>query len=74
MTYHASNMMQDFVKPTHIAITKAVWIVMFQLFSYCIEWKLNLILKLSSISQRINLRFVAYTDSFVANFVNYISA
>jgi len=24
MTYHASNMMQDFVKPTHIAITKAV--------------------------------------------------
>jgi len=45
-TCHGSNMMQDLVKPTHIATTKAVWIAMFQLFSYCIGRKLNLILKL----------------------------
>jgi len=44
--YHASNMMQDLVKPTRIATTKAVWIVMFQLFCYCSGRKLNLILKL----------------------------
>ena len=42
---HASNMMQDLEKPTHIATTKAVWIAMIQLFHYCIGRKLNLILK-----------------------------
>jgi len=45
-TCYASNMMQDLVKPTHIATTKAVWIEMFQLFHYCIRRKLRLILKL----------------------------
>jgi len=45
-TCHASNRMQDLVKATQIATTKAVWIAMFQLFHYCIERKLNLILKL----------------------------
>ena len=45
-TCHASNMMQDLVKATHIATTKAVWMPMFQLFHYCIGKKLNLILKL----------------------------
>jgi len=29
-TYHASNMMQDLVKATHIATTKTVLIAMFQ--------------------------------------------
>jgi len=43
---HASNMLQDLVEATHIAITKAVWIPMFQLFHYWIGRKLNLILKL----------------------------
>jgi len=38
--------MQDLVEATHIAITKAVWIAMFQLFHYWIGRKLNLILKL----------------------------
>ena len=72
-TCHASNrpMMQDLVEATHTAITKAIWIAMFQLFHYWIGIKLNLILKLSSDAQRINLTFVAY--SFVANFVRYIS-
>jgi len=39
-------MMQDLVEATHIAITKAVWIAMFQLLHYWIRRKLNLILKL----------------------------
>jgi len=29
-TSHASNMMQNLVKPTHSATTKASWISMFQ--------------------------------------------
>jgi len=41
-TCHASNMMQDLVEATHIAITKAVWIAMFQLFHYWIGRKLAL--------------------------------
>jgi len=48
-TCHASNMMQDFVKTNSyckFATTKAVWIAMFQLVSYCIGRKLNLMLKL----------------------------
>jgi len=45
-TCHASNMMQDLVEATHIAITKAVWITMFQLFHYWIGKNLNLNLKL----------------------------
>jgi len=45
-TCHASNMMQDLIKATHIATTKAVLIAMFQLFHYCTGRKLNLILKL----------------------------
>ena len=39
-------MMQDLVEATHIAITKAIWIAMFQLFRYWIRRKLNLILNL----------------------------
>jgi len=39
-------MMQDLVEATHTAITKAVWITMFQLFHYWIRRKLNLILNL----------------------------
>jgi len=42
---HASNMMQDLAEAIHIAITKAVWIAMFQ-FHYWTRRKLNLILKL----------------------------
>ena len=34
------------VEATHIAVTKAVWIAMFQLFHYWIGRKLNFILKL----------------------------
>jgi len=72
-TCHGSNVMQDLVKPTHIATTKVVWIAMFQLVSYSIGRKLSLILKLkSSYNQGINFTFVAY--SFVANFVSYICA
>ena len=66
-------MMQDLVEATHIAITKAVWIAMFQLFYYWIRRKLNLILKLevATLNEK-NLTFVAYI--FVANYVRYISA
>ena len=46
MSCHNRPMMQDLVEATHIAITKAVWIAMFQLFHYWIGRKLNLILKL----------------------------
>jgi len=45
-TCHASSMMQELVEATHIAITKAVRIAMFQLFHYWSGRKLNLILKL----------------------------
>ena len=74
-TYHASSLMQELVEATHIAITKAVRIAMFQLFHYWSGRKLNLILKLKVamlIAQWIHHTFVAY--SFVANFVRYISA
>jgi len=72
-TCHASSTMQELVKATHIAITKAVWIATFQLFHYWIGRKLNLILKLevATLNEYIS-HFVAY--SFVANFVRYISA
>ena len=65
---HASNMMQDLVKATHISSTKAVLIAMFQLFHYC-----NLILKLKvATHNKKKLTFVA--NSFVANFVRYVCA
>ena len=69
-TCHASNMMQDMVEATHISITKAVWIAMFQLLNWkTIESHFE---TWSSDAQRINLTFIAYI--FVANFVRYISA
>jgi len=67
---HTSNMMQDLVKPICIATTKAVWIVMFQLFHYCIGRKLNLILKLRD-AEQINLTVLL---QLFASFVSYISA
>ena len=64
--------MQDLVEATHIAITKAVWIAMFQ--CSIINWKKieSHFETWSSDAQRINPTFVAH--SFVANFVRYISA
>ena len=62
------GMMQDFVEATHIAITKAIWIAVFQLFHYWIGRKLNLILKLEVATLNELLH------SFVANFARYISA
>ena len=72
-TCHASNMMQDLVEATHIAIVvlclnRDVSIVSLlnwkKIESHFETW--------SSDAQRIHLTFVAY--SFVANFVRYISA
>jgi len=63
-------MMMMMIEATHIAITKAVWIAMFQLLNWKkIESQFE---TWSSDTQRINLIFVSY--SFVANFVRYISA
>jgi len=45
-TCHASSMVQELVEAIHIAISKAVWIAMFQLLHYWTGIKLNLILKL----------------------------
>jgi len=39
-------MMQDLIEATHIALTKAVWIAMFQYCSIIELEKMNLILKL----------------------------
>jgi len=75
-TCHASNMMQDLVKATHIATTKAVWIAMFQLFHYSIGRKLNLILKfkVATLNEKIShslhtVLLQIYSATFLPNII-----
>jgi len=64
-TFHASNMMQDFVKPTHIAArAKAVWIVPF-LFWKKIKSHLGLICSvfINRLNTKINKMLYIFTYS-----------